>query len=320
MTTIRKIFLASSAELEDDRQAFELFIGRKNKDWIAKGVFLEAIVWKDFLDAVSRTRLQDEYNRAIRECDLFVMLFFSKVGCYTEEEFETAFGQFKATNKPLIFTYFKNAPIPTGSANPAELQSLWAFKNKLKALGHFETEYQNSAELLLHFDQQLDKLAASGFIELHPQQHQTASPGGTTDTAKLNGSGAIAQGKRATAVGAGGVLVRGSNTGNINTGTQINSPGLSVHDLEALFAPLLAAVARLPPGQQAAAVQQVQELKTEVAKGQQADDSRIGKLVDGLAALVPGAVKTLLSTFATPILGGIAGPVTKYVLDKLKGS
>ena len=42
------------------------------------------IVWEDFLDALSPTRLQDEYNRAIRECDLFVMLFRTKVGRYTE--------------------------------------------------------------------------------------------------------------------------------------------------------------------------------------------------------------------------------------------
>ena len=56
------------------------------------------MLWEDFLDAVSQTRLQDEYNQAIRECDVFVMLFHTKVGQNTKEEFETAFGQFKATN------------------------------------------------------------------------------------------------------------------------------------------------------------------------------------------------------------------------------
>jgi hypothetical protein len=113
----QKIFLASSSELRADRDAFEIFLNRKNKDWVKQGVFLELIVWEDFLDAVSKTRLQDEYNRAIRECDLFVMLFFTKVGKYTAEEFETAFGQFQATGKPFIFTYFKDAEISTGNAN-----------------------------------------------------------------------------------------------------------------------------------------------------------------------------------------------------------
>jgi hypothetical protein len=86
----KKIFLASSAELKADREQFELAVNRKNKEWIKQGIFLELIVWEDFLDAVSKTRLQDEYNKTIRECDIFVMLFWTKVGLYTAEEFETA--------------------------------------------------------------------------------------------------------------------------------------------------------------------------------------------------------------------------------------
>jgi len=74
------LFLASSSELKEDRKEFEIFINRKNKDWVAQGVFLELIVWEDFLDAVSATRLQNEYDNSIRECDIFVMLFWTKVG------------------------------------------------------------------------------------------------------------------------------------------------------------------------------------------------------------------------------------------------
>ena len=105
----KKIFLASSSELKEDREQFEIFINRKNKSWFKKGVFLELVIWEDFLDFVSQTRLQDEYNEAIKECDLFVMLFFTKVGKYTEEEFETAFGQFKKTNKPPYNTSKKTS-------------------------------------------------------------------------------------------------------------------------------------------------------------------------------------------------------------------
>ncbi|MBK7955260.1 MAG: hypothetical protein IPK02_15645 [Candidatus Accumulibacter sp.] len=361
MTTTRKIFLASSAELKDDRREFEVFIHRKNKAWISQGVFLELVLWEDFLDALSATRLQDEYNRAIRACDVFVMLFFTKVGPYTEEEFETAVGQFQATSRPFIFTYFKNAP---NSAPRADLQSLWAFQDKLKALGHFQTEYHNAAELLLHFGQQLDKLVASGFIEFKPEQTPSAAPAGTSQQATLTGDGAIAQGAGATAVGAGGVFVGGKNTGNIHTGTRIGgdlvhgdkilgnkvgtqintgggahvggnvyagrdfvgrdrirTQGLAAHDLEALFAPLLLAVVQhAPPDKQAAAVQQVEDLKTEVAKDRNADDSRIGRLLDSLAAMVPGAIGSLVSTFATPLLGAATGSVTTFVLDKLKGN
>jgi hypothetical protein len=174
----KKIFLASSFELKEDREQFEIFINRKNKDWVAQNIFLELIVWEDFVDAVSKTRLQDEYNKAILGCDIFVMLFFTKVGQYTEEEFEAAIGQFKATNKPFIFTYFKDAEISTGTANKNDLMSLWAFQEKLDKLGHFYTIYKNSDELQFKFNQQLDKLAANGFIELTVDQGESAASNG----------------------------------------------------------------------------------------------------------------------------------------------
>jgi hypothetical protein len=115
-----KIFLASSSELKEDRKEFEILINRKNKQWVDRGVFLELVIWEDFLDALSKTRLQDEYNRAIKEADIFVMLFSTKVGPYTEEEFDAAVGQFKATNKPVVYTYFKDSQISTAAttANP----------------------------------------------------------------------------------------------------------------------------------------------------------------------------------------------------------
>jgi hypothetical protein len=166
---IIKIFLASSSELQDERQQFEIAINRRNKSWIAKDIFLELVIWEDFIDAISRTRSQDEYNNSIRDCDLFVMLFFTKVGMYTEEEFETAYESFKRTGKPLIYTYFKDAPISTGAAHKNDLMSLWAFQEKLKNRGHFQSFYKNTEELLRKFEQQLDKLADSGYIPLHAE-------------------------------------------------------------------------------------------------------------------------------------------------------
>jgi hypothetical protein len=161
---IRKIFLASSSELKDDRQAFQDFINHRNNNWIEKGIFLKVVAWEDFFDAMSRTRLQDQYNREIRDCDLFVMLFWTKVGPYTNEEFETAFGQFKETERPFVFTYFKTTPISLdeqGRRN--DIDSLFKFQDKLRALGHFQTKYGNVDDLKLQLSQQLDRLYDSGF-------------------------------------------------------------------------------------------------------------------------------------------------------------
>lgn len=202
----KKIFLASSSELKGDREHFEIFINRKNKDWIDKDIFLEFIIWEDFLDAVSQTRLQDEYNKAIEECDIFVMLFATKVGQYTEEEFETAFKKFKASNKPFIFTYFKDTQISTENASQKDLLSLERFQKKLIVLEHFYTTYKNIDELKYKFNQQLDKLAANGFIEFKPNEIFESTQNPTID---ISDSKNIVAGST---ISAGGDFIVGDNT------------------------------------------------------------------------------------------------------------
>ena len=154
---IIKIFLASSYELKEDREQFEIFINRKNKRLIDEGVFLKLEIWEDFIDAMSQTRLQNEYNTVIEQSDIFVSLFFTKVGKYTKEEFEIAFGQFKATGKPIIYTYFKNANINAEDITE-EIQSLLDFKKRLKELDHFRTVYDNIYDLKEQFGNQLEKI------------------------------------------------------------------------------------------------------------------------------------------------------------------
>ncbi len=95
--------------------------------------------------------------------------------------------------------------------------------------------------------------------------------------------------------------------------------GLSEEKINELFQPVVEAVQQAPPATQAEANAKVETLKTEVAKGKQADDRRLAKLLDGIVDLVPGAVSALVGVFAHPILGGVAGPFTKFVLDKIQG-
>lgn len=312
-----KIFLASSSELAEDRQAFEIFINRKNKAWHAKGVFLELVVWEDFLDVMSRTRLQDEYNQAIRECDLFVMLYFTKVGPFTEEEFDTAFKQFQATRKPFILTYFKNAAdIPLGAVKEEDQLSLLTFKKKLRALGHYQTVYKNIEGLQRHFGAQLDKLAEEGFIEFHPEETAMSikdsvviggDNNGNINLGTINSSGAV--------VVLGNVITGG---GAFIGRDQINH-GVAAADLQTLLAPLLAAAAHASAEKQKAVQEHVDALQQEIAQGPKPDDGRLAKILDGLADLIPNAVSSLVSAFASPLLKGVAGPATRYVLDKLQG-
>lgn len=177
-----KIFLASSNELKKDRDQFEIQIYRKCKQWIDKNVFLHLEIWEDLSAKMSPTRSQDEYNKAIRDCDLFVLLAYTKVGMFTAEEFETAFGSFHAQQKPFIFTYFKKSP-----PKDKEDASLGQFKSKLKQLEHFYSSYKDDTALWNAFNKELDRLLLNDFKENVLPPHQTQEPTiNITDSKNVN--------------------------------------------------------------------------------------------------------------------------------------
>jgi hypothetical protein len=117
-----------------------------------------------------------------------------------------------------------------------------------------------------------------------------------------------------------------SNSGTINTGgghvvggnTTINTTTTwSPTEIRNTWQPIDDAIRTAPPEKRTEAAAKLEDLKKEVAKGDKAEDNTMAKLVKGLVGLVPSAVSAVVSAFATPILGAIAGPVTKFVLDEL---
>lgn len=155
-----KIFLASSSELKEDRDAFRIFLSVENDRLHKKGVYLEQVQWEYFLDAISDTRLQDEYNNALKACDIVVNLFFTRAGKYTQEEFDAALKSFRETGKPQIYTYFKEGQVNMSEINEGIL-SLLNFKKHLQEIGHFPTMYKNIDDLKYQFKLQLEKLLAT---------------------------------------------------------------------------------------------------------------------------------------------------------------
>ena len=151
------IFLASSKELAEDRTEFKAFINDLNESWNQRGIAFKVESWENFIDSLSKDGLQKEYNKAAIACDIFLMLFFTKVGKYTEEEFEAAFKQQAETNRPRIYTYVKEDYILTGQIGE-EIISLIKFKIKLSSLGHYTSTYTNIDNLKWQFSRQLEKL------------------------------------------------------------------------------------------------------------------------------------------------------------------
>ncbi len=98
-------------------------------------------------------RKQDEYNGYIRNCDVFVALFYLKAGGFTLEEFTVAEQENKKRKLPL-FIYFKEG---VNGSDEKESLELTKFKNHIELqLKHFWGRYATTPELHLDFALWLD--------------------------------------------------------------------------------------------------------------------------------------------------------------------
>lgn len=158
-----KVFIASSAELNEDKQMFDLYFSDKNKLYRDRNIDFDQRTWMDFSSSLNEGRLQDRYNDYIRECDIVIFLFHTRMGQYTREELEVAHDIYLKSKgaKPKIFVYFKEEGIADDS-----LKDFKAYCEK--NLGHFCDLYSGYEDLRLKFDKQLQILENEGFIKPDP--------------------------------------------------------------------------------------------------------------------------------------------------------
>ncbi len=150
MKTIR-IFLASSEELENDRNAFGNLIRKLNKTYQMRGIELDLFEWEDYDAAYNDRRKQDEYNEKVRASDMFLAVFHIKAGRFTCEEFDVAIEEFRRRGLPKSYVYCKDL-----KDDEVESQELKEFKERLcNELGHYWSRYSNRDTMQLHFVMQL---------------------------------------------------------------------------------------------------------------------------------------------------------------------
>ena len=89
--------------------------------------------------------------------------------------------------------------------------------------------------------------------------------------------------------------------------------------LDDALRPLIEAIGAASAEARAAAETSLATLRTEAAQGSGARDGVIARSLDAIVGLVPGAASAVVSAFAKPILANIAGTVTSFVLDRLRG-
>lgn len=154
MKTI-KVFIASSEELHLERLEFTDMIMQLNKALKPRGIEIEPVKW-EYLDAsMNAERKQTEYNIALKECELCLVMYWTKFGEYTDEELTTAWEGLKAGENPRkLYVYFKEP----GDAS----QELKEFKESfVTRYGHFYCKFENVDTLRLNFLLQFEQYQSS---------------------------------------------------------------------------------------------------------------------------------------------------------------
>ena len=153
-----KVFITSTSDDGEDRNAIIHVIEQLNKQFHTSDIYLQVTQWEESMDDLPKADFQSSHNKALKDCDIFVALFYTKVSSYYLEEFERAFAQFEKTDKPLIFTYIKEKLLTTKDIIQRDTTSLDHFKKRLNELGHFPSTYNSRENLILSFSNQLSKV------------------------------------------------------------------------------------------------------------------------------------------------------------------
>ena len=151
--TIR-IFLASSEELADERIRFGDFIRTLDDTYEQRGFRIKLIKWEDLPKGNDGRPTQETYNEYVRQCDLFVSLFYTKAGEFTLEEYNVAKQTQCELGKPTIYVFLRVL-----DKGEKEDKSLTDFKqNVLGNVKHYWTNYESSDTLQLKFVMDLLKI------------------------------------------------------------------------------------------------------------------------------------------------------------------
>lgn len=154
------VFIASSAELDEDKTRLDLFFSEKNKIYEKRDILFVQRTWKDFESSLHKKFLQERYDEYIRKCDIVLFLFHTRLGKYTLHELEIASEVFKQSKqeRPRIFIFYRET-----EQQSTELADFKRFSEQ--TYGHFCDTYGDYPELLQKVDKQLQLLENNGYIK-----------------------------------------------------------------------------------------------------------------------------------------------------------
>lgn len=147
-----KVFIASSGELSEEREVLKTFINTESDFYHDFGLYIKPIMWELESKKFAEGRKQEEYNELLRNCDIAIFMFGTKVGNYTKEEFNVAVKNKRKNNIPkYIFTYFKEGKISSGKLSKEDIVNL-------RAVFDFKKQIANNHKQVYDFFYNIDDL------------------------------------------------------------------------------------------------------------------------------------------------------------------
>jgi len=164
MKTI-KIFVASSEELKEERELMASLANDLSTKLEKIGIQVIAVEWENLDSSMGEPHKQEEYNEKLRECEMCMVLYWTKFGKYTKTELETAYKEkVNGKNPQKLWVYFKEVNDPTKEITNELKEFRDSFPIKY---GHFYTPFANFDTLKAHFLLQ--------FVEYQSQELQGKS-------------------------------------------------------------------------------------------------------------------------------------------------
>lgn len=163
-----KIFLASSEELKQERLELADFVEHLNHTLEKVGLQVQLVKWEYLDSSMGVQHKQDDYNDALKDCEMCIVIYWTRFGMYTKTELDTAYNRLKeGANPQKLYVYFKNED-EKNSLTP----ELKEFRDSFpKEYGHFENRFSNidtlKSQFLLQFiEYQSKALKGSPLIEV----------------------------------------------------------------------------------------------------------------------------------------------------------
>lgn len=164
---ILQIFLASSEELKEERDGIKLLEGSLNGKLTPFGLNIHFVLWEDIDSSMKPENKQEEYNKALRNCEMCLVMFWTRFGDYTSEELNIAYQNLCNGNNPRkLYVYFKDVPDEKITEDLKKFRD--GFQN---TYGHYPNRFQNvetlRTEFLLQFiDYQKSQIVDTNLIEV----------------------------------------------------------------------------------------------------------------------------------------------------------